>query len=155
MNVENIIDSADPNIQQLIVKGEALYHIIDLDLEKMTWSPDLLQAVLPWVPTPDKQGREGYVHGGVSALFLDTVAGFAANKLIETAGNTAVTASLSIEYKSPVPVDAPLAVIARVTGREGKAIFITAAIVSATDPENIMVQADAKMIEVKSADIRG
>ena len=154
MTEEKISSSSHPNVLGLIADGETLYRTMDLDLKEMTWDTDLHQAVLPWVPTPDKQGREGYVHGGVSALFLDTVAGFAANKLIETAGNTAVTASLSIEYKSPVPVDAPLAVIASVTGREGKAIFITAAIVSATDTENIMVQADVKMIEVNSADIK-
>lgn len=57
------------------------------------------------------RGYEGVAHGGMVALLLDEVMGWAANCV---AGGATATAELGIRYKQPTPVDVPLRLEARV-----------------------------------------
>jgi acyl-coenzyme A thioesterase PaaI-like protein len=70
------------------------------------------------------EGPPGYVHGGVSALLLDHLFG-AANYW---AGTVGPTAELTLRYKRPVPLDAPLTLTAKQAGADGRKLFTTGAI---------------------------
>jgi uncharacterized protein (TIGR00369 family) len=64
----------------------------------------------------DYQGGPGFVHGGIIAALLDEVMA----KVNRFAGDHAVTAELTVEYRRPVPVDRDLIVEGWEVGREGR-----------------------------------
>lgn len=142
--------SAD-NILRLKLGGDHLYYAIGLNMNDMTWDPELREVTLPWVPSSVQQGRDNVIHGGVTALYLDTVCGFAANRLIEKPDHIAVTAELSIHYFSPVQAGSSLLIKAQVSQREGKTMFVTARIVSASDRETNIVEAHVRMVETRDS----
>lgn len=65
------------------------------------------------------QSYPGRQHGGISAAILDETIGRAI-ELLEP-GCWGVTASLSLRYRKPVPLDVPLRVVAQVTRNSSRA----------------------------------
>lgn len=65
---------------------------------------------------PEFQGGPGFVHGGIIATLLDEVMA----KVSRFEKDYAVTASLNIEYRKPVPIGEELTVEGWETGREGR-----------------------------------
>ena len=70
------------------------------------------------------QGPPGYVHGGVSALLLDHTLGVANH----VAGETGMTATLTLRYRRPTPLFQPLTITARQVGVDGRKIRTVGAI---------------------------
>ncbi|MFC7330224.1 PaaI family thioesterase [Marinactinospora rubrisoli] len=70
------------------------------------------------------QGPPGIVHGGWLAALLDQALGAAAS----AAGMPGLTANLSVDYRRPTPLHAPLTVTSRVTGTERRKVFVAAEI---------------------------
>lgn len=64
-----------------------------------------------FVASPTFQGWDGIVHGGIISTLLDE----AMAKLIYELGHQAVTASLEIKFKKPVPILEPLRVYGEIT----------------------------------------
>ena len=75
----------------------------------MGWAPPLEWSVEPpglvstFRPGPDHAGRPGFLHGGLAATLLDETMA-ALSWAIDR--QHSVTATLSIRYRRPVPVDA-------------------------------------------------
>ncbi|MFC7381054.1 PaaI family thioesterase [Sphaerisporangium rhizosphaerae] len=65
---------------------------------------------------PSHEGPPGFVHGGVSAMVLDHLLGSA----VAAAGKAAMTGTLSLRYRRPVPYGAPLVATAAVSRGEGR-----------------------------------
>jgi len=65
------------------------------------------------------EGGSGFVHGGIIATLLDEVMA----KVSRFAQDRAVTAELTVEYKSPVPVDTDLLVEGWEVSRNGRSIY--------------------------------
>ncbi len=61
--------------------------------------------------SPTFQGWDGIVHGGIISTLLDE----AMAKLIYELGYEAVTASLEIRFKKPVPILEPLSIYGEIT----------------------------------------
>ncbi|GAB3205854.1 PaaI family thioesterase [Marinactinospora thermotolerans] len=70
------------------------------------------------------QGPPGLVHGGWIAAMLDQALGAAAG----VAGMPGLTANLTVDYRKPTPLNAPLTVTSRVTGTERRKVFVSAEI---------------------------
>lgn len=70
------------------------------------------------------EGPKGFVHGGIIAALLDETM----SKAVRTAGFTAMTRHMSIEYLRPVPSGAPLRLEGRVIRSEGRKHWTEAAI---------------------------
>lgn len=83
------------------------------------------------------EGPPSFVHGGMSALFMDQMLGSAAG----AAGLWGMTAHLELDYRGPLPLQTPLVLRARVQSHEGRKAFITGSIALASDPEKILVEA--------------
>ncbi len=64
-----------------------------------------------FVASPTFQGWDGIVHGGIVSTLLDE----AMAKLIYELGYEAVTASLEIRFKKPVPILEPLHIYEEIT----------------------------------------
>jgi acyl-coenzyme A thioesterase PaaI-like protein len=73
---------------------------------------------------PAHEGGPGLAHGGVLSLLIDHAMGQA----LFTAGHSAMTVSLEVRYRAPTLLGSPLAVSAKVAGREGRKLFVTAQI---------------------------
>ncbi|MFF8392045.1 PaaI family thioesterase [Streptomyces sp. NPDC016172] len=88
------------------------------------------------------EGPPGYGHGGVSAMLLDELMGWAC----AAAGSPGMTISLQMRYHGPVPLEAPLRVNAQVTGTDGRKVFVEGSIATEEAPSTILVQADGVFV---------
>ncbi|WP_329544391.1 PaaI family thioesterase [Streptomyces sp. NBC_01356] len=88
------------------------------------------------------EGPPGYGHGGMSAMLLDELMGWAC----ASAGTPGMTVSLQVRYHRPVPLETPLLVHARVTGTEGRKIFVDGSISTEDDQSVTIVTADGVFV---------
>ena len=88
------------------------------------------------------EGPPGYVHGGMSAMLLDELMGWACY----AAGSPAMTVSLEMRYHRPVPLETPLRVHARVTGTEDRKIRVAGSISTEQEPSVALVTAGAVFV---------
>ena len=85
------------------------------------------------------EGPPGYGHGGISAMLLDELMGWAC----AAAGDPGMTTDLRLGYQRPVPLLAPLRLAARVTGAAGRRLSVHGTIATAADPGTVLVAAAA------------
>ncbi|MFI1206922.1 PaaI family thioesterase [Streptomyces sp. NPDC020802] len=88
------------------------------------------------------EGPPGYGHGGISAMLLDELMGWAC----ATAGMPGMTVSLQLRYHRPVPLESPLRVLAHVTGAEARKVYVTGSIVTEEDLSTVLVAADGVFV---------
>jgi acyl-coenzyme A thioesterase PaaI-like protein len=98
------------------------------------------------------EGPPGCVHGGIIAAVFDEVMG-AANIITENPG---MTGTLTVRYRRPTPLLAPLDMVARLTGTERRKIFTWAGIYHdgalTAEAEGIFVKMDPdRLLEVANA----
>lgn len=73
------------------------------------------------------QGPPGFVHGGISALLIDHAFGMANH----WAGKVGMTGTLTMRYRSPVPLFEPIEVWAKHVGATGRKLFVEGRITAA------------------------
>ncbi|MCW2617546.1 MAG: putative thioesterase [Modestobacter sp.] len=88
------------------------------------------------------EGPPSYVHGGMSALLMDQLLGAATTE----AGLWGMTARLELDYRRPVPLQAPLLLRAAVSEVAGRRTVITGTIALADAPEQTLVEARAVFV---------
>lgn len=98
---------------------------------------------------PAYEGPPTYAHGGVSALLLDQMLGYAAG----AAGRPGLTVALDIRYQAPVPLHTPLRLEARVTETGGRSVTAIGSITTAADPNTLLVQATATFVALRAAQL--
>jgi acyl-coenzyme A thioesterase PaaI-like protein len=86
---------------------------------------------------PAYEGPPSYLHGGMSALFMDQLLGAAAI----AAGLWGMTARLELDYRGPVPLETPLVLRARVVENAGRRSVVTGQIARAAAPAEHLVRA--------------
>ncbi|MES4909101.1 MULTISPECIES: PaaI family thioesterase [unclassified Streptomyces] len=88
------------------------------------------------------EGPPGYGHGGMSAMLLDELMGWACY----AAGTPAMTVSLQAHYHRPVPLETPLRIFAHVTGAEGRKVSVAGSISTEENPSVPLVTADGVFV---------
>ncbi len=83
------------------------------------------------------EGPPSYLHGGMSALFMDQLLGAAAI----AAGLWGMTARLELDYRGPVPLETLLVLRARVVENAGRRSTVTGEIARAVAPGEHLVRA--------------
>jgi acyl-coenzyme A thioesterase PaaI-like protein len=83
------------------------------------------------------EGPPSFVHGGMSALFMDQVLGDTA----AAAGVWGMTAHLELDYRGPLPLGRPLVFRGRVAESDGRKSLIVGTIALASDPDDALVEA--------------
>lgn len=83
------------------------------------------------------EGPPSFVHGGMSALFMDQLLGSAA----AAAGLWGMTAHLELDYHGPLPLETTLLMRARVAEQSGRKSLITGTIALADAPDTVLVEA--------------
>jgi acyl-coenzyme A thioesterase PaaI-like protein len=92
------------------------------------------------------EGPFGYAHGGISALLLDQIMGYAA----AAAGHPGVTGRLMVRYRATVPLGEPLRLEARFVDVLGVRSAIQSSIRLAAAPEDVLVEAEGRFLALRS-----
>jgi acyl-coenzyme A thioesterase PaaI-like protein len=94
---------------------------------------------------PAFEGPPMSAHGGVSALLLDQMLGYATS----AAGHPGLTVALTNQYKAPVPLQTPLRLTAQVTELQGRKVIAEGIIATAADPDTALVTATGIFVELR------
>lgn len=92
------------------------------------------------------EGPLGYAHGGISALLLDQIMGYAA----AAAGHPGVTGRLTVRYRATVPLGEPLRLEARFVDVLGVRSAIRSSIRLAGAPDDVLVEAEGRFLALRS-----
>lgn len=88
------------------------------------------------------EGPPGFVHGGMSALFMDQVLGDTA----AAAGLWGMTAHLELDYRGPLPLGRPLVLRGRVAESDGRKSLLVGTIALASAPDDALVEASGLFV---------
>lgn len=91
------------------------------------------------------EGPFTFAHGGVSALLLDQIMGYAA----AAAGHPGVTGRLAVRYRTAVPLGQPLRLEARLIDVLGIRAAIRGSISLAGDPDSSLVEAEGRFLALR------
>ncbi len=91
------------------------------------------------------EGPPTYAHGGISALLLDQIMGYAA----AAAGHPGVTARLEVRYRSTVPLGEPLRLQARLIDVLGVRAAIRGSVSLASAPDDPLVEAEGRFLTLR------
>lgn len=83
------------------------------------------------------EGPPSFAHGGVSAMLLDQLLGYAAS----AAGHPGMTVKLETRYRAPVPLQTQLRLAAEVTEVTGRRVTARGVITTAAEPDAVLVEA--------------
>lgn len=90
------------------------------------------------------EGAPGRSHGGIVAALLDDVFGFVLGVLRQPA----FTGELNVRYRAPTPLHRPLVCRARVTGREGRKLYMAGELVD-VETEQELVTSRATFVTIE------
>lgn len=93
-------------------------------------------------PGPAYEGPPTFLHGGVSALFMDQLLGEAAR----AGGHWGMTVHLELDYRRPVPLLTPLVMRAAITESSGRKAIVRGTIALADAPDEACVEASAVFV---------
>lgn len=91
------------------------------------------------------EGPSTYAHGGVSALLLDQIMGYA----VAAAGHPGVTGRLEVRYRATVPLDQPLRLQARLIDVLGIRAAVKSSISLAAAPDDALVEAEGRFLALR------
>lgn len=91
------------------------------------------------------EGPPAFAHGGVSAMLLDQLLGYAAS----AAGHPGMTTSLETRYLAPVPLQTPLRLTAEVTDVSGRHLTARGVIAAAAEPDTVLVEASGAFVALR------
>lgn len=92
------------------------------------------------------EGPPMYAHGGVSALLLDQMLGYA----VSTSGHPAMTVRLDTTYQAPVPLLTPLRLTAEVSEVDGRRVTAYGAIATEAEPGTALVAATGTFVALRA-----
>lgn len=91
------------------------------------------------------EGPPMYAHGGISALLLDQMLGYATS----ASGNPGMTVALLTNYRAPVPLQTPLRLTADVTDVAGRKVTARGRIATAAEPDITLVDATGTFVALR------
>ena len=96
-----------------------------------------------FVPSPEHQGFDNVVHGGIISTLLDEAMAWATAR----AGLWAVTGEMRVRFRQPLQVGELTTVSARVTGSRGRTVTATAELARDRDHSTVAT-ASARFVKV-------
>lgn len=96
---------------------------VDGGLRMRTTVGEGTTVVSQFVVSKEHQGAPGLAHGGLLACAFDEALGSATGNLLRI---PAVTGHLETDFRKPVPVGSTLFIVARVDGRSGRKVYVSA-----------------------------
>lgn len=90
----------------------------------LTINVDGRSAVARYRPEELSEGSPGLLHGGDAAWLIDCMCGL----LIEESSTVSRTASLTLDYRAPTPLDAELTLRSAIERQDGRKVWVVATI---------------------------
>jgi Thioesterase superfamily len=91
------------------------------------------------------EGPPTYAHGGVSAMLLDQMLGYATS----ATGHPGLTIDLVLRYRRPVPLQTPLRLHASVVGIDGRIVTAQGWLATGSEPDVALVEATGSFKELR------
>ena len=91
------------------------------------------------------EGPITYAHGGISALLLDQLMGYAA----AAAGHPGVTGRLEVRYRATIPLGQPLRLQAKLIDVLGVRAAVRGSISLATAPDDALAEAEGRFLALR------
>jgi hypothetical protein len=91
------------------------------------------------------EGPPMYAHGGISALLLDHLLGYATT----TSGHPGMTVALLTNYRAPVPLLTPLRLTGEVAEVSGRKVIARGVIATAAEPDVALVEATGTFVALR------
>jgi acyl-CoA thioesterase FadM len=91
------------------------------------------------------EGPFTFAHGGISALLLDQIMGYAT----AAAGHPAVTGRLHVRYRGPVPLQVPLRLHGEVIDVLGARVAVRGTITRLDEPDAVLVEAEGRFMTLR------
>jgi acyl-CoA thioesterase FadM len=91
------------------------------------------------------EGPPMYAHGGVSALLLDHMLGYATT----ASGHPGMTVELNTRYRAPVPLQTPLRLTGRITEVLSRKVIAHGTIATAAEPDVVLVEATGTFVALR------
>jgi len=92
------------------------------------------------------EGPPMYAHGGVSAMLLDQMLGYAAS----SSGRPGMTVQLDTSYRRPVPLLTPLRLTAEVSEIDGRRVIARGRITTAAEPDEPLAEATGTFVALRA-----
>jgi hypothetical protein len=91
------------------------------------------------------EGPPSFAHGGVSAMLLDQLLGYA----ISAAGHPGMTVHLEVNYRAPVPLQSPLYLTATMSEIAGRRVTARGTIATEAEPGTALVEASGIFVGLR------
>lgn len=91
------------------------------------------------------EGPPTFAHGGVSAMLLDQLLGYATT----ASGHPGMTVLLQLRYQAPVPLQTPLRLTGEVGEVNGRRVTARGVITTAAEPGKILVEAEGTFVGLR------
>jgi len=92
------------------------------------------------------EGPPTFAHGGVSAMLLDQLLGYATS----VAGHPGMTVRLELRYRAPVPLQTQLRLTAEVIEVNGRRVTARGTIAAAAEPGTVLVEASGTFVGLRA-----
>jgi acyl-CoA thioesterase FadM len=92
------------------------------------------------------EGPPTFAHGGVSAMLLDQLLGYATS----AAGHPGMTVKLETRYRAPVPLQTQLRLTAEVSEVNGRRVTARGVITTAAEPDTVLVEASGTFVGLRA-----
>jgi hypothetical protein len=92
------------------------------------------------------EGPPSFAHGGVSAMLLDQLLGYAAG----VAGYPGMTVKLETRYRAPVPLQTRLRLTAELSEVNGRRVTARGMIATAVEPDAVLVEASGIFVGLRA-----
>lgn len=92
------------------------------------------------------EGPPTFAHGGVSAMLLDQLLGYATS----AAGHPGMTVKLETRYRAPVPLQTRLRLTAEVSEVNGRRVTARGVIATAAEPDTVLVEASGTFVGLRA-----
>ena len=92
------------------------------------------------------EGPPTFAHGGVSAMLLDQLLGYATG----AAGHPGMTVRLETRYRAPVPLQTQLRLTAGVSEVNGRRVTARGVIATAAEPDTVLVEATGTFVSLRA-----
>ncbi len=92
------------------------------------------------------EGPPSFAHGGVSAMLLDHLLGYATGM----AGHPGMTVLLETRYRAPVPLQTQLRLTAEVSEVNGRRVTARGTIATAAEPDTVLVEASGTFVGLRA-----
>jgi acyl-CoA thioesterase FadM len=92
------------------------------------------------------EGPPTFAHGGVSAMLLDQLLGYATG----AAGRPGMTVKLETRYRAPVPLQTQLRLTGEVSAVDGRRVTARGVIATAAEPGTVLVEATGTFVGLRA-----